>query len=145
MLVVYQTTATVFWLVAHLKTDTQMEINQNFAININFTESFPVYYVTYQQKLYILLERPTFNQSVLLLTHDNLVDKVQLQDQSLVPALAHFPVPIYKIESYIFTQDPTTNITDVLEKNELPALVKRAFLIKYQSETLPSIEVLTNG
>nr|BCY04711.1 hypothetical protein [Abalone asfa-like virus] len=130
----------IYWMVAYLNTDTDLQLNQDFNIKARSKEIRPtVYYVTKDRKFYILFEKPIpvrGPDTILILDFtNNLVNKLLLHDnpnQNMRPGRPYFG-RIIKNSSIINL--PTKNITHVLkalpQQNSLPNHVELKFREKY--------------
>nr|BCY04438.1 Putative helicase/primase complex protein [Abalone asfa-like virus] len=145
----------IYWLVIYLTADFTPQIDNDFIVVNTQFRPFPLYYVTDNQKLYILLENPVkapkIGDFVLYLT-DNMTDQVLINGQINLPQTesTRFAISDY-IDEYTVEFPPTKNITEVLSANiyNFTSEIREKFIQKYpftqNYSTILPFPPLTNG
>nr|BCY04725.1 hypothetical protein [Abalone asfa-like virus] len=143
MVVLYETEG-IYWLVVYL-TSNIIPINRvDFIVTNPQFESYPLFYVTHDQKLYILFENvlPSRIDSA-----QGLTTRIYLENGLASQLLVYNKIGIEKtferpertVPSYLLVKNekyPTKEIEDVVKavpkEHLLPDLIKSKFLEKYQ-------------
>nr|BCY04446.1 hypothetical protein [Abalone asfa-like virus] len=132
MVAIYSSSiSAIFWLVVYLP----QKINNHFLITNyhgNLVDFQQNYFVTDDKKVYILLEKPKLDDSLLVLMYNTTVSlKVFIHDIVEIPINNHIHVN-FKIDE----TRPAKNIIDIIKKiphkNQLPANISRKLQEKYE-------------
>nr|BCY04717.1 hypothetical protein [Abalone asfa-like virus] len=147
--------AEVYWLVIYLFNNyTTPQIDVDFIATNQHISTLPLFYVTDQQKLYILFEEQTSIHPIpnlVLYVNNNLTDKILLHDKMAMLNFFTNNEIIQNNQIFDFTRkkSPTKEIEDVLVAIPNSYLLTNStqikFLDKYSKYSDMEVIFLTNG
>nr|BCY04443.1 hypothetical protein [Abalone asfa-like virus] len=153
MLSVYSTYVIVYWLVINLKNNITPRIDRDFIV-LDFKNEFPpIYHVTQNRKLYILIETidQFYGEEFKIYIKKSLEDGILANNKTQMTKLEDVNQDVFNAHLWINhkSKSTTKNIIDVINdipKNySVPDSVTNVFLTKYPKFSLELYPYLTNG